>query len=66
MAAFEYVALDAEGKRRSGIISADSARSARKELRLRDLMVLNVDPVAEKQSKTVVRRGRPQACLIAN
>ncbi|RAN40252.1 type II secretion system inner membrane protein GspF [Hyphomonas sp. GM-8P] len=58
MAAFEYVALDAEGKRRSGIISADSARSARKELRLRDLMVLNVDPVAEKQSKTVVRRGR--------
>jgi general secretion pathway protein F len=58
MAAFEYVALDADGKRRSGIISADSARSARKELRLRDLMVLNVDPVAEKQSKAVVRRGR--------
>ena len=58
MAAFEYVALDADGKRRSGIISADSARSARKELRLRELMVLNVDPVAEKQSKAVVRRGR--------
>ena len=58
MAAFEYVALDADGKRRSGIISADSARSARKELRLRDLSVLNVDPVAEKQSKVSVRRGR--------
>ena len=58
MAAFEYVALDADGKRRSGIISADSARSARKELRLRDLSVLNVDPVAEKQSKATVRRGR--------
>lgn len=58
MAAFEYVALDADGKRRSGIISADSARSARKELRLRDLMVLNVDPVAEKQSKITVRRAR--------
>lgn len=58
MAAFEYVALDADGKRRSGIISADSARSARKELRLRDLMVLNVDPVAEKQSKIAVRRAR--------
>lgn len=59
MAAFEYVALDPDGKRRSGVISADSARSARKELRLRDLMVLNVNPVAEKQaSRTVVLRGR--------
>ncbi|MBD3769137.1 MAG: type II secretion system F family protein [Rhodobacterales bacterium] len=58
MAAFEYVALDAEGKRRSGVISADSARSARKELRLRDLMVLNVNPVSEKQSKVAVRRAR--------
>jgi general secretion pathway protein F len=58
MAAFEYVALDADGKRRSGVISADSARSARKELRLRDLMVVNVDPVTEKHSKSPVRRGR--------
>jgi len=58
MAAFEYVALDADGKRRSGVISADSARSARKELRLRDLMVVNVDPVTEKHSKGTVRRGR--------
>ncbi|MEO1964315.1 type II secretion system F family protein [Hyphomonas sp.] len=58
MAAFEYVALDNDGKRRSGVISADSARSARKELRLRELMVLNVNPVAEKQAKSVIRRGR--------
>jgi general secretion pathway protein F len=58
MAAFEYVALDNDGKRRSGVISADSARSARRELRLRDLMVLNVNPVAEKQARSVVRRGR--------
>ncbi len=58
MAAFEYVALDSDGKRRSGVISADSARSARKELRLRELMVLNVNPVAEKQAKSVIRRGR--------
>jgi general secretion pathway protein F len=58
MAAFEYVALDSDGKRRSGVISADSARSARRELRLRDLMVLNVNPVAEKQARSVVRRGR--------
>jgi general secretion pathway protein F len=58
MAAFEYVALDSDGKRRSGVISADSARSARRELRLRDLMVLNVNTVAEKQARSVVRRGR--------
>ncbi|KCZ87185.1 type II secretion system F family protein [Hyphomonas jannaschiana] len=58
MAAFEYVALDNDGKRRSGVISADSARSARKELRLRELMVLNVNPVAEKQAKSVILRGR--------
>nr|WP_321441254.1 type II secretion system F family protein [uncultured Hyphomonas sp.] len=58
MAAFEYVALDSDGKRRSGVISADSARSARRELRLRDLMVLNVNPVAEKHARSVVRRGR--------
>ena len=58
MAAFEYVALDTDGKRRSGVISADSARSARKELRLRDLMVLNVNPVAERHSKAPVLRGR--------
>ncbi|WP_375209866.1 type II secretion system F family protein [Hyphomonas jannaschiana] len=58
MAAFEYVALDNDGKRRSGVISADSARSARKELRLRELMVLNVNPVAEKQAKSVIHRGR--------
>ena len=58
MAAFEYVALDMDGKRRSGVISADSARSARKELRLRDLMVLNVSPVSEKQTKVQVLHNR--------
>ena len=58
MAAFEYVALDPDGKRRSGVISADSARSARKELRLRDFMVLDVNPVSEKQSRVQTLRGR--------
>ena len=58
MAAFEYVALDEDGKRRTGVISADSARSARKELRLRDMMVLNVMPVTEKKSHAPALRGR--------
>ena len=37
MAAFEYVAIDSEGKRTSGVISADTGRAARQELRLRQL-----------------------------
>jgi general secretion pathway protein F len=69
MAAFEYVALDNDGKRRSGIISADSARSARRELRLRDLMVLNVNPVAEKQSQgrwfAVAGSATSSACYLS-
>ncbi len=58
MAAFEYVAMDAEGKRLKGIIAADSPRSARKELRLRDLMVIDVTPMAERKSRMASVRGR--------
>ena len=42
MPAFEYVAVDDHGRRQKGIISAESPRSARRELRLRDLMALDV------------------------
>lgn len=58
MAAFEYVALDADGKRRTGLISADNARSARKELRLRDLKVVDVLPVADQDRQAFRIRGR--------
>ncbi|MFN7055243.1 MAG: type II secretion system F family protein [Hyphomonas sp.] len=37
MAAFEYKALTADGRRTSGVISADTARAARRELRARQL-----------------------------
>jgi general secretion pathway protein F len=37
MAAFEYKALTADGRRTSGVISADSPRAARRELRARQL-----------------------------
>lgn len=47
MPAFEYVAVDGSGRRQKGVISADSPRSARRELRLRDLMALDVTPVSE-------------------
>ena len=48
MAAFEYVAVDASGKRSKGIIAADSARAARRALRMRELVPVDVLPVSGK------------------
>ncbi len=42
MAVFDYQAIGTDGKKTSGVITADSARSARKELRLRQLNPLSV------------------------
>ena len=58
MPAFEYVAVDGHGRRQKGIISADSPRSARRELRLRDLMALDVNPVSEKSAQSGRVSGR--------
>ena len=35
MAAFEYLALSADGRRHKGVVEADSARQARQQLRER-------------------------------
>lgn len=50
MAAFEYHALDGSGKKKRGVISADSQRSARKELRRQALTPMKVTPVAESKA----------------
>lgn len=42
MAAFDYEALTADGRRTGGVISAESARAARQALRSRQLTPLNV------------------------
>ena len=47
VAAFEYVALDADGRRRKGLLSADSARAARRELRR-----LRLTPVSVSEAKS--------------
>ena len=52
VAAFDYIALDREGRRTKGTISADSARSARKELRLRQLSPLEVNEANQKQASS--------------
>ncbi len=48
MAAFEYEALDAAGKRTRGLLSADSEAAARRELRRRRLAPLSVARAGER------------------
>lgn len=57
MTAFRYRALDAGGQHGTGVIEADTARSARKLLRERGLFPLDVAPVGTTDA-TALRRGR--------
>lgn len=50
MAAFEFIALDANGKQQKGVLEADTARQIRSQLREKGLTPLNVDAVTNKQS----------------
>ena len=50
MAVFDYVAIGADGKRATGVITADSPRAARKELRLRQLSPLDVKEARQKSA----------------
>ncbi|RMB11801.1 type II secretion system inner membrane protein GspF [Eilatimonas milleporae] len=43
MRTFEYEALDRNGRTRKGVVSADTARAARRELRRKQLMPVRVD-----------------------
>ncbi|WP_300381586.1 type II secretion system inner membrane protein GspF [Henriciella sp.] len=54
MAVYDYQALGADGKRTSGVITADSPRAARKELRLRQLSPLDVSESRKGKSATAV------------
>ncbi|MCR9225284.1 MAG: type II secretion system inner membrane protein GspF [Hyphomonas sp.] len=57
MAVYDYVAIGADGKRATGVITADSARSARKELRLRQLSPLDVKETRQKSNAKAAGRG---------
>lgn len=50
MAAFEFIALDANGRQQKGVLEADTARQIRSQLRDKGLTPLNVDAVTNKQS----------------
>jgi len=52
MEAFDYAALDREGKRQKGTIMADSARDARDILRGRALMPVDLAPSKSKQKES--------------
>ncbi len=59
MAAFDYLALSADGRRHSGVVEADSARLARQQLRERNLAPVRVKPVASREGASpIARRGR--------
>lgn len=50
MPAYSFEALDAQGQTRRGVLEADTARTARSQLRTQGLVPLNVAPVQRKSS----------------
>ena len=55
MPAFEYTALDKQGKKRKGVLEGDAQRQIRQQLRDQDLIPLSVDEVSQKNTQ---RRSR--------
>lgn len=51
MAAFEYLALDAQGRQQKGVIEADSPRQARQQLRERHWSPLDVRPARLREDR---------------
>lgn len=62
MGAFEYTALDASGRERKGVIEGDAPRQVRQQLREKGLTPLDLQEVAERETRTsksfsLFRRG---------
>ena len=51
MAAFDYVAVDINGKQSKGILQADSARQIRQQLRQRELTPITVNAVTDQSQE---------------
>jgi general secretion pathway protein F len=58
MAAFEYEALDALGRTRKGVVSAETPRLARRELRQNRLVPVRVSPAATPREGVMSRLPR--------
>jgi general secretion pathway protein F len=50
MGAFEYTAVDADGKQHRGVLEGDTARQIRQQLRDKDLLPIDVIESAQKES----------------
>lgn len=57
MAAFDYIALDAKGKERKGVVEADAARQARQQLRDKGLMPLEINE-SNKKAQNKNKEGK--------
>ena len=51
MPAFQYKAMDTQGKPHQGILEADSARLIRQQLRDKNLLPVEVSPVQKTKKK---------------
>ena len=58
MAAFQYLAIDDNGKQQKGIVEGDSARQVRQQLRDRNLMPLEVKPVSATKASGPKKAGQ--------
>src|SRR5471032_101897 len=58
MPAFRYEVVDAGGATKKGVLNADSARSARAELRTQGLVPLKVDAIAAQLDAAGVAKSR--------
>lgn len=62
MAAFEYQAVEANGRKKKGVLEADTERQVRQLLREQGLMPLTIEPAADQDRKKTLqpRFGLPQ------
>ncbi|MGM0430230.1 MAG: type II secretion system inner membrane protein GspF [Pseudomonadota bacterium] len=62
MAAFEYQAVEANGRKKKGVLEADTERQVRQLLREQGLMPLSINPAADQDRKKTLtpRFGLPQ------
>ena len=57
MGAFEYTALDAQGRERKGLIEGDTPKHVRQLLREKQLLPMEIQETAERELKQSRRRG---------
>jgi len=62
VAAFEYQAVEANGRKKKGVLEADTERQVRQLLREQGLMPLSINPAADQDRKKALtpRFGLPQ------